>query len=330
MLLDLERRRGYGTATRHRVAHDLGVNERTVRRRRDRALTALREAGHVSGSSGLMPSTRFRQRPGKGTVRIADHHFVSQRHPGDDRGLRDQTMRVPSGRRSNPDDCPFRRPQSRCILSNLDGSNICTMPGWTSIRRLRPRTAFHRFPSAANYQTCDHPNMTASAGPPPSAAHAAWSRSKGGAPQNSSPLHDSVTDNRTASARSGDADKEAVVRGSGWQPGWVKLPEPIDPSGRPVNGDATDGRNARRRWPGVFASLLCVGVPMSASEVLGAVRPNWRCQPDASRGERAGWVSAGHTPKQRIHALGARSAGVITARGLVTVSLSVPRCRHRP
>ena len=45
MLLDLERRRGYGTATRHRVADDLGINERTVRRRRDRALTALRQAG---------------------------------------------------------------------------------------------------------------------------------------------------------------------------------------------------------------------------------------------------------------------------------------------
>jgi hypothetical protein len=44
MLLDLERRRGYGTATRHRVAHDLGIHERTVRRRRDRALTALRDA----------------------------------------------------------------------------------------------------------------------------------------------------------------------------------------------------------------------------------------------------------------------------------------------
>ena len=44
MLLDLERRRGYGTGTRHRVAHDLGINERTVRRRRDRALTALRNA----------------------------------------------------------------------------------------------------------------------------------------------------------------------------------------------------------------------------------------------------------------------------------------------
>jgi hypothetical protein len=47
MLLDLEQRRGYGTATRHRVAHDLGINERTVRRRRDRALTALRHAGPV-------------------------------------------------------------------------------------------------------------------------------------------------------------------------------------------------------------------------------------------------------------------------------------------
>jgi hypothetical protein len=44
MLLDLEQRRGYGTATRHRVAHDLGVNERTVRRRRDRAITALRQS----------------------------------------------------------------------------------------------------------------------------------------------------------------------------------------------------------------------------------------------------------------------------------------------
>ena len=44
MLLDQERRRGYGTATRHRVANDLGINERTVRRRRDRALTSLRDA----------------------------------------------------------------------------------------------------------------------------------------------------------------------------------------------------------------------------------------------------------------------------------------------
>lgn len=44
MLLDLENRRGYGNATRHHVAHDLGVNERTVRRRRDRAITALRRA----------------------------------------------------------------------------------------------------------------------------------------------------------------------------------------------------------------------------------------------------------------------------------------------
>ncbi len=44
MLLDLEQRRGYGTATRHRIADDLGVNERTVRRRRDRALASLRDA----------------------------------------------------------------------------------------------------------------------------------------------------------------------------------------------------------------------------------------------------------------------------------------------
>ncbi len=44
MLLDLERRRGYGNATRHQVARDLGINERTVRRRRDCALTALRKA----------------------------------------------------------------------------------------------------------------------------------------------------------------------------------------------------------------------------------------------------------------------------------------------
>jgi len=46
MLLDLERRRGYGNAARHRVADHLGVNERTVRRRRDRALNALREASN--------------------------------------------------------------------------------------------------------------------------------------------------------------------------------------------------------------------------------------------------------------------------------------------
>jgi hypothetical protein len=44
MLLDLESRRGYGNAARHRVAHDLGINERTVRRRRDRTLHALRQA----------------------------------------------------------------------------------------------------------------------------------------------------------------------------------------------------------------------------------------------------------------------------------------------
>ena len=51
MLLDLERHRGYGTATRHRVAQDLGVNERTVRRRRERALTAIRVAADAYFSS---------------------------------------------------------------------------------------------------------------------------------------------------------------------------------------------------------------------------------------------------------------------------------------
>lgn len=44
MLLDLESRRGYGHAARHHVAHNLGINERTVRRRRDRTLHALRQA----------------------------------------------------------------------------------------------------------------------------------------------------------------------------------------------------------------------------------------------------------------------------------------------
>jgi len=44
MLLDRESRRGYGNAARHHVAHDLGISERTVRRRRDRTLHALRQA----------------------------------------------------------------------------------------------------------------------------------------------------------------------------------------------------------------------------------------------------------------------------------------------
>ena len=49
MLLDRESRRGYGNAARHHVArhhvaHDLGISERTVRRRRDRTLNALRQA----------------------------------------------------------------------------------------------------------------------------------------------------------------------------------------------------------------------------------------------------------------------------------------------
>lgn len=45
LLLELERHHGYGNAARHRVAADFGINERTVRRRRDRTLAALRAAG---------------------------------------------------------------------------------------------------------------------------------------------------------------------------------------------------------------------------------------------------------------------------------------------
>jgi hypothetical protein len=44
LLVDLERQRGYGTAARHRVAASFGINERTLRRHRDRALAALRAA----------------------------------------------------------------------------------------------------------------------------------------------------------------------------------------------------------------------------------------------------------------------------------------------
>ena len=44
LLVELERHRAYGTATRHRVAVAFGINERTLRRRRDRTLTALRAA----------------------------------------------------------------------------------------------------------------------------------------------------------------------------------------------------------------------------------------------------------------------------------------------
>jgi len=42
LLLELERQRGYGSAARHRVAAAFGISEKTVRRRRDRALGALR------------------------------------------------------------------------------------------------------------------------------------------------------------------------------------------------------------------------------------------------------------------------------------------------
>jgi hypothetical protein len=44
LLVELEYQRGYGTAARHRVAASFGVNERTLRRRRDRTLAALRLA----------------------------------------------------------------------------------------------------------------------------------------------------------------------------------------------------------------------------------------------------------------------------------------------
>lgn len=44
LVLALERERGYGTATRHRVAAAFGIHERTLRRRRDRTLAALRAA----------------------------------------------------------------------------------------------------------------------------------------------------------------------------------------------------------------------------------------------------------------------------------------------
>lgn len=45
MLVTLQEQAGYGTASRHRVADEFGINERTLRRRRDRTLAALRAAG---------------------------------------------------------------------------------------------------------------------------------------------------------------------------------------------------------------------------------------------------------------------------------------------
>ena len=44
MLLRLHQLAGYGTNCRHRVAAEFGINERTLRRRRDRTLAALRHA----------------------------------------------------------------------------------------------------------------------------------------------------------------------------------------------------------------------------------------------------------------------------------------------
>ncbi len=46
MLVALQQRTSYGTGSRrHRIADELGMNERTVRRRRDQTLAALRAAG---------------------------------------------------------------------------------------------------------------------------------------------------------------------------------------------------------------------------------------------------------------------------------------------
>ncbi|GGM09997.1 hypothetical protein GCM10011594_32400 [Nakamurella endophytica] len=45
MLVALQERAGYGSRSRHRIAAELGINERTLRRRRDRTLAALRAAG---------------------------------------------------------------------------------------------------------------------------------------------------------------------------------------------------------------------------------------------------------------------------------------------
>lgn len=51
LVVALERQGGYGMATRQRVAAAFGITERTLRRRRDRALTALRigAANYVTG-----------------------------------------------------------------------------------------------------------------------------------------------------------------------------------------------------------------------------------------------------------------------------------------
>ena len=45
MLLALNERADYGTGSRRRVAAEFGINERTLRRRRDRTVMALRAAG---------------------------------------------------------------------------------------------------------------------------------------------------------------------------------------------------------------------------------------------------------------------------------------------
>lgn len=45
LLVRLHEQTGYGTGSRHLVAAEFGINERTLRRRRDRTLAALRAAG---------------------------------------------------------------------------------------------------------------------------------------------------------------------------------------------------------------------------------------------------------------------------------------------
>jgi hypothetical protein len=45
LLVRLHELSGYGTGSRHRVAAEFGINEKTLRRRRDRTLAALRAAG---------------------------------------------------------------------------------------------------------------------------------------------------------------------------------------------------------------------------------------------------------------------------------------------
>lgn len=67
LLVALERHRGYGTATRRRVADTLGVSERTLRRRRTRALAALRSAAPAYLDQSVA-STRMGNNAGAGAI----------------------------------------------------------------------------------------------------------------------------------------------------------------------------------------------------------------------------------------------------------------------